>query len=99
MIVTVFNFFQIHGKVIPRYAPIVVQNMFSITPESFNAVDMVFGLFVYKVFGVVHHQMFAITLQRLIAPKRIGKVNRSLAGMRLEWVISVSAETDSATLV
>src|SRR5674476_308010 len=84
MIVTVFDFFQIHWKVIPRYAPIVVQNMFSITPKTFNAIDMVFGLFTYKVFGMINHHMFSISLQRLIPTKRIGEIDRSLAGMRLD---------------
>ena len=84
MIVTVFDFFQIHWKVIPRYAPIVVQNVFSITPKSFNAVDMVFGLFIHKIFGMIHHQMFSITLQRLISAKCIGEIYRSLAGICLD---------------
>lgn len=83
MIVTVFNFFQVHGKVIPRYAPIVVQNVFSTTPKSFNAVDMVFGLFTYEAFAMINRHMFSIPLQRLIAAKRIGEVDRSLAGVRL----------------
>ena len=78
MIVTVFNFFQIHWKVIPRYAPIVVQNVFSITPKSFNAVDMVFGLFINKALGVIHNQMFSISLQRLISSERIGKITDPL---------------------
>src|SRR5450759_525151 len=84
MIVTVFNFFQIHWKVIPRYAAIVVQNMFSITPKPFNAVDMVFGLFTHKAFGMINHHMFSKSLQRLISTKRIGVVDRSLVGMRLD---------------
>ena len=46
MIVTEFNFFQIHWKMIPRYAPIVVQNMFRVTPKPFDAVDVIFGFFI-----------------------------------------------------
>lgn len=84
MIVTVFNFFQIHGKVIPRYAPIVIQNMFSITPKSLNPVDMVIGLITYKAFGMFNYHMLAKSLQRLIPPKRIGVIDRSLAGMGLD---------------
>ena len=83
MIVTEFNFFQIHWKMIFRYAPIVVQNVFCITPKSFNAVDIVFGLFTYKALGMIHLHMFSKSLQRLIATKRIGIVDRSLAGVRL----------------
>src|SRR5450759_94706 len=84
MIVTVFDFFQIHWEMIPRYASIVVQNMFSITPKSFDAVDMVFGFFINKVFGVIDYQMFTKSLQRLIPTKRIGVVDRTLTGMRLD---------------
>src|SRR5450759_1921328 len=84
MIVTVFDFFQIHWKMIPRYASIIVQNVFSITPKSFNAVDVVFGFFINKVIGVIHYQMFTKSLQRLIPTKRIGVVDRSLTGMRLD---------------
>jgi hypothetical protein len=84
MIVTVFNFFQIHWKVIPRYAPIVVQNMFSITLKPFNPGDMVFGLFTHEAFGMINHHMFSVSLQRLIPTKCIGAVDRSLAGMRLD---------------
>ena len=58
--------------------------MFSITPKPFDTVDMVFGFFINKVFGVIYDQMFTISLQRLIPAKRIGVVDRSLAGMRLD---------------
>lgn len=44
---------------IPRYAPIVAQNMLGITPKSPNAVDMVLGLFIYELFrvGVLKDEM------------------------------------------
>lgn len=58
--------------------------MFGIAPKTLNTIDVVFGLIVYKSFGVIHHQMFTVSLQRLISTKRIGVIDRSLAGMRLD---------------
>ena len=68
---------------VPRNTSIVVQNMFSITPKTLNAVNMVFGSFIDKLFGVINHQMFTKALQRLIAPKGVRIVDRALAGMVL----------------
>ena len=48
--------------------------MFSITPKPLDAVNMVLGSFVDKLFGVINHQMLAKALQGLIAPKGVGKV-------------------------
>ena len=62
------------------------QRFLSITPKPFDAVDMIFGLFTYKVFGVTHRHMFSVSLQRLISAKRIGVIDRSLAGMRLDMI-------------
>jgi hypothetical protein len=45
---------------------------------------MVLSSFIDKLFGVINYQMLAKALQRLIAPKGIGKVNRALAGMVLD---------------
>jgi hypothetical protein len=45
---------------------------------------MILGCFVDKLFGVINHQMLTKTLQRLIAPKVVGKVKRALAGMVLD---------------
>ncbi len=77
MNVAVFNFAHIDWKVIPRYVPIVVQNLFSITPKPAR----LFGLFIHEVFGVNCHPMFSKFLQCLIATKCISKVN---PGMRLD---------------
>ena len=59
---------------VPRNPSVVVQNMFSITPKPLDAVNMVLGSFVDKLFGVINHQMLAKALQGLIAPKGVGKV-------------------------
>ena len=58
--------------------------MFSITPKPLDAVNMVLGSFVDKLFGVINHQMLAKALQGLIAPKGVRIVNRALAGMVLD---------------
>jgi hypothetical protein len=57
--------------------------MFSITPKTLNAVNVVFGSLIDKLFGVINHQMFTKALQGLIAPKGIRIVDRALAGMVL----------------
>ncbi len=61
--------------------------MFSITPKTLNAVNMVFGSLIDKLLGVINHQMFTKALQRLIAPllgsRGVRIVDRALAGMVL----------------
>jgi hypothetical protein len=42
----VFDFLQIHWEVILRDAAIVVENVFSITPKTFDAIDVVLGSFI-----------------------------------------------------
>ena len=58
--------------------------MFSITPKPLDAVNVVLGSFIDKLFGVIDDQMLTKALQGLIAPKGIRKVNRALAGMVLD---------------
>ena len=69
---------------VPRNTSVVVQNMFSITPKTLDAVNMVLGSFIDKFLGVIDHQMLTKALQRLIAPKGIRIVNRALASMVLD---------------
>ncbi len=57
--------------------------MFSITPKPLDAVNVVLGSFIDKLFGVIDDQMLTKALQGLIAPKGIRKVNRALASMVL----------------
>ena len=59
----VLDFFEIHGKVILRNASIVIQNMLSITPESFNTINMVFGAFVHQGFLMTDAMMLAPSTQ------------------------------------
>jgi hypothetical protein len=84
---------------VPRNTSVVVQNMFSITPKPLNAVNVVLGSLIDKFLGVINDQMLTKTLQRLIAPKGIGKVHRALTDMVLDVRHEPPAETDSTTLV
>ena len=68
---------------VPRNTLVVVQNMFSITPKTLNAVNVVLGSFIDKLLGVINHQMLTKALQGLIAPKGIRIVDRTLTGMVL----------------
>jgi hypothetical protein len=45
---------------------------------------MILGSFIDKLFGVIDDQMLTKALQRLMASKGIGKVNRALAGTILD---------------
>lgn len=51
--------------------------MFGITPKAFDSIDMILGSFIYRVFIMVHHQMFAIWFQRLLTPKSVSKIDRA----------------------
>ncbi len=55
--------------------------MVGITPKAFDSIDMILGSFIYKVYAIVHHQVFAIALQRLITPKSVSKIDRAFARM------------------
>ena len=68
---------------VPRNTSVVVQNMFSITPKTFDAVNVFLGSFIDKLLGVINHQMFTKALQGLIAPKGVRIVDQALAGMVL----------------
>ena len=68
---------------VPRNTSVVVQNMFSITPKTLNAINVVLGSLIDKLLGVINHQMLTKALQGLIAPKGIRIVDRTLTGMVL----------------
>jgi hypothetical protein len=67
----------------PENTPIVMLNIFSLTPKALDAVNMVFGSLIDKLFGVITHQILTKGLQRLITSKGIGRVHRALAGVVL----------------
>lgn len=68
---------------VPRNTSVVVQNMFSITPKTLDAVNMVICSFIGKLLGVINYQMFTKALQGLIAPIGVRIVDRTLTGMVL----------------
>ena len=41
MIEPVLDLLQVHREVVFRHAPVVIQNVFGVAPEPFDAVDMV----------------------------------------------------------
>ena len=53
--------------------------MFSKTPETFNAVDMIFSPFVDHAFRVIDGMVLAEPFERIIAPKSVGIVDRALS--------------------
>ncbi len=73
---------------VPRNTSVVVQNMFSITLKTLNAIYVVLGSLIDKFLGVIDHQMLTKALQRLIASvlgsSGIRIVNRALAGVVLD---------------
>jgi len=78
--------------------------MFSITPKTLNAVNVVLGSFIDKLLGVINHQILTKVLQGLIASvlgsRGVRIVDRALAGMVLNMgQKGPPAETDSTTLV
>ena len=78
MIKSVLHLFKIHGKVIFGNPPVIVQDVLGKRPESFNAVYVVFGFFVHHVFRVINGEMFAQPLERIVAPKGVRVVDRTL---------------------
>ena len=47
MIEPVFDLFQVHREEILQYSPIVIQNVLSITPKTFDAIDVIFSSLVH----------------------------------------------------
>ena len=54
--------------------------MFSKTPKSLNAINVIFCAFVNHVLGMFYGVMFAQALQRVVAPEFVRVVYRSLPG-------------------
>ncbi len=58
MIKSILHFFNIHRKVIFGNSTIVVQDMLSVTPESFNAIDVVLAAISERL-GMVKAMVYA----------------------------------------
>jgi hypothetical protein len=59
VIESVIHFFKIHREMIFGNITVVVQDVLGITPETFNAVDMIFVIFVFERFIVIYLVVFA----------------------------------------
>ena len=81
VIKTILDLFKIHGKVVFGNPSVIIQDMFSKTPESFNAVNVVFGVPVNKFLVVAQGVVFAQALQGIVAPESVGVVNSSFSSL------------------
>lgn len=77
---SVFHFFKIHGKVILGNPSIIVQDMFSKRPESFNAIDVVLGSPVNQGLAVADRMVLAQPFQGVVATEGVRVVDRALPG-------------------
>ena len=78
MIEPVLHLFKIHRKMISGNSSIAVQNVFSVAPKSLNAIDVIFAA-VGKSLAMIQAVMLAQPLQGIIAPKRVGVIDRSFS--------------------
>src|SRR3989344_9027897 len=79
MIKPIFHLFKIHGKMVFGNTPVIVQNMLSVTPKSFNAVNVVLAA-VDQGLAVVQPVMLAPALEGVVAAESVRVVNRPFSG-------------------
>src|SRR3989344_5847899 len=79
MIKAILHLFKIHRKVIFGNPPIVVQNMFSETPKTLNAVNVILGALVNQILFIRHGMMLPQTLQGIVTSELVGVVDRALS--------------------
>ena len=100
MVEAIFDFFQVHRKMVFGHAPIMIQNMFRVTPKAFNPINMVFDpATTDEGFGMIDRMMFPVPFQGLITPKGVCVIDRPFPGLGLDMSHESSALTDSTTLV
>jgi len=80
MIKTIFHFFKIHRKMIFGNPSIIIQDMFGVTPESFNAVDMVLAA-IGKGFAVIQAMMLPQPFQGIVTAEGIRVIDRPFSRM------------------
>ena len=80
MVKPVFHFFKIHRKMIFGNPPIIVKNMFSKTPKTFDAVNVILGTFIDQLFFVLDGMVLTPTFQGVVASEFVGEVNRAFSG-------------------
>src|SRR3989344_3164648 len=79
MIKPIFHLFKIHGKMVFGNTPVIVQNMLSVTPKSFNAVNVVLAA-VDQGLSVVQPVMLAPALEGVVAAESVRVVDRPFSG-------------------
>ncbi len=77
MVEAILHFFKIHRKMKFGNSSIIVQNMFGKTPETLNAVDVIFRSFVDHVFFVLNSVMFTQPLQRIVTSEFVREIDRA----------------------
>jgi len=75
MVESILHLFKIHREMIFGNPSVIVQNMFSKTPKTFNTVDMILAS-VSKRFAVIQAMMFAQSFQRVVASEGIRVIHR-----------------------
>ena len=79
MVESILHLFKIHRKMIFGNPSIIVQDMFSKTPKTFNTVNVILGALVDQFLGVINRMMFAQTFKRVVASEGVGIVDRTLS--------------------
>lgn len=80
MIESVLHLFKIHREMVLGNPAIVVEDMLGVTPKPLNAIDVVLAM-IGECFAVIQPVVLAPTLQRIVAPKGIGIVDRPFSRM------------------
>ena len=81
----ILDLFEVHGGMVARNTTVVVEHMLSIAPEALDAVDVVAGTAVDERVLVTDHKVLAVALEGLVAAGGIGVVDRTLAGVGLDY--------------
>lgn len=79
----ILNFFQIHREMIFGDPPIMIQDMFRITPKAFDPIDMSVGSAGHQGEGVLDRRMSPIPFSRLVTAKSIREIHRAVPGRGL----------------
>jgi len=80
MIKPILHFFKIHGEMVLGHSPVVVQDVLGVAPKAFNAVDVVAAA-VRKRLAMVQTVVLTMTLERIVAAKRVRVIHRAFPGM------------------
>jgi hypothetical protein len=79
VVVAVLHFLQVYRKVSPRYASVIVELVFGMTPKAFDAVNVVV-IPTHQGFGMVDLKVLAELMRGIIAFEGVGVKHRTLSG-------------------